>query len=58
MIFEGRYLYDNKIRGRFYAYNEWEFEWEYLFNKKWTGNGYVAKGNIIIKKTYILTLQT
>ena len=48
MIFEGQYLYNSRIRGKFYAYNKLEFEGEYLFNKKWNGNGYDAKGNIII----------
>jgi hypothetical protein len=47
MIFEGQYLYDSRIRGKFYLDNKLEFEGEYLFNKKWTGYGYDEKGNII-----------
>ena len=45
--FEGEYLYDHKLRGKFYINNKLEYEGEYLFDRKWNGKGYDGSGNII-----------
>ena len=48
ILFEGIYLYDNRIKGKEYHKNgNLDFEGEYLFNKKWNGKGYDENGNII-----------
>ena len=47
LMFEGEYLYNYKIKGKFYLNNKLEYEGEYLYNKKWNGKGYDEKGNII-----------
>ena len=45
--FEGEYLYDGYLKGKFYLKEKVEFEGEYLFDKKWNGKGYDKDGNII-----------
>ena len=40
LIFEGEYLYDDKLKGKEYINEKLEFEGEYLYNKKWNGKGY------------------
>ena len=47
MIFEGKYLYDEKIRGKRYINGNLEYEGDYLYEKKWNGKGYDENGNII-----------
>ena len=47
LIFEGEYLYDNKLKGKLYVDNKLEYEGEYLYDKKWNGKGYDKDGNII-----------
>ena len=47
LIFEGTYLYDYKLKGKFYIDGKLEFEGEYLYNKKWNGKGYDSNGNIL-----------
>jgi len=45
--FEGIFLYDFIIKGKLYINEKFEFEGEYLYNKKWNGKGYDENGNII-----------
>ena len=47
LLFEGEYLNDYKIEDKQYLKARSECEGEYLFNKKWNGKGYDAKGKII-----------
>ena len=47
LIFEGEYLYDDKLKGKLYVDNKLEYEGEYLYDKKWNGKGYDKDGNII-----------
>ena len=47
LIFEREYIYDFKLKGKYYVDNRLEFEGEFLFNKKWNGKGYDENGNII-----------
>ena len=47
MGFEGEFLYDFQIKGKFYINGKLEYEGEYLFDKKWNGKGYDEYGNII-----------
>ena len=47
LVFEGEYLYNQKLRGKSYIDNKLEFEGEYLCDKKWDGKGYDENGNII-----------
>ena len=46
IIFEGEYLYNNRIRGKEYVKGILEFEGEYL-HTKWKGKGFDKNGNII-----------
>ena len=46
-MFEGEYLYNRRIKGKFYINEVLEYEGEYLYNKKWNGKGYDENGNII-----------
>ena len=46
IIFEGEYLYNNRIRGKEYVNEILEFEGEY-FHTKWNGKGYDESGNVI-----------
>jgi len=46
IIFEGEYLYNNRIRGKEYVKGILEFKGEYL-HTKWKGKGFDKKGNII-----------
>ena len=46
LIFEGEYIYNQKLRGKAYIDNHLEFEGEYLCDKKWDGKGYDKNGNI------------
>ena len=45
--FEGQFLYDQKLKGKYYIDEILEYEGEFLFNKKWNGKGYDIKGNKI-----------
>ena len=47
LIFEGEYLYDQKIRGKAYLKGNLEYSGDYLFNRKFNGIGYDKYGNII-----------
>ena len=47
LCFEGEYLYDFKIKGKFYTKETLEYEGEFLYNKKWNGKGYDENGNIL-----------
>ena len=46
LIFEGEYLYGQRIKGKEFISERLEYEGEYLFNKKWNGKGYDENGNI------------
>ena len=46
-MFEGEYLYDNKLKGKYYNEGKLEFEGEFLYNKKWNGKGYDQNENVI-----------
>ena len=45
IIFEGEYYLDFRLKGKKYIRGLLEYEGEYLFNKKYNGIGYDAKGN-------------
>ena len=45
--FEGKYVYDYKMKGKDYTSGRLEYEGEYFYNKKWNGKGYDEKGNEI-----------
>jgi len=45
--FEGEYLYDFFLKGKYYIKEKLEFEGEYRYNKKWNGKGYDENGNLI-----------
>ena len=45
--FDGEYLYDYKIKGKYYINGILEFEGEFLYNQKWNGKGYDENGIII-----------
>ena len=45
--FEGEYLYDFKMKGKFYVNSKLEYEGDYLYNKKFNGKGYDENGNVI-----------
>ena len=47
LLFEGEYLYDFKLKGKFYLNKKLEYEGEYIFNRKWNGKGYDENGNVI-----------
>ena len=47
LIFEGEYLYNDRKRGKLYIKGKIEFEGDFLFNRKYDGNGYDEKGNIV-----------
>ena len=48
IIFEGNYLYGQRIEGKKYFNNgKIKFEGEYLFDEEWNGKEYDEKGNII-----------
>ena len=47
LIFEGEFKNDYRSKGKEFVYEKLEFEGEYLFNKKWNGNGYDGESNII-----------
>ena len=49
LIFEGEYLYDEKIKGKFFINEKLEYEGEFINFKKWNGKGFDEKGNIIYK---------
>ena len=54
--FEGEYLFDHRVRGKYYISkymnNILEYEGEYLYDKKWEGKGYDHKGNVIYELIY------
>jgi len=37
LVFEGEYLYDFRIKGKFYVNEKLEYEGDYLYNEKWNG---------------------
>ena len=43
----GQYLYNKRIKGKYYIKGILEYEGEFLFNKKWNGKGYDIYGNIL-----------
>ena len=45
--FEGEYLYNHRLKGKYYINERLEYEGEYLFNKKYNGKGYDESSNII-----------
>ena len=46
--FEGKYLYNYRIKGKkYYDNGKLEFEGDFLFGKKWNGKGYDYNGNLI-----------
>ena len=47
LIFEGKYLYNSRRKGKEYVKGKLEYEGEYLFNKKWNGKGFNENGEII-----------
>ena len=47
MIFEGEYLYNYKLKGKFFKNGKLEYEGEYMFYNKWHGKGYDEDGNVI-----------
>ena len=47
LIFEGEFLSNYKLKGKFYVNNKLEYEGEFLYNNKWNGKGYDENGNII-----------
>ena len=55
--FEGGYLYDYKIKGKYYVNEKLEYEGEYLYNKKWNGKGYDENGNILFISVKLLVLK-
>ena len=46
-IFKGEYLYNHKLRGKYYINRKLEYEGEFLYERKWNGKGYDKNGNII-----------
>ena len=47
LIFEGEYLYDFRLKVKLFKNGKFEYESEYLNNKKWNGKGFDENGNII-----------
>ena len=47
LLFEDQFLYDYRIKRKFYINRILEYEGEYLFYKKWNRKGYDENGNII-----------
>ena len=47
LTFDGKYLYDKKIKGKQYVGGKLEYEGEFLYDKKYNGKGYDKNGNII-----------
>ena len=47
LIFEGEFLYDHKLKGKYYVNRKLEYEGEFLWNRKWNGIGFDENGNII-----------
>ena len=45
--FEGIYLYNFKLKGKLYMYNNYEFEGEFLFDKEWNGKVYDENGKFV-----------
>ena len=43
LIFEGKYLYDYKLKGKYYVNGKLEYEGEYLYNNKYNWKGYDEK---------------
>ena len=44
LIFDGEYLYGQKIKGKEYKNGKLEYEGEYIQNQKWNGKGYYENG--------------
>ena len=47
LYFDGEYLYNYKIKGKYYLKGNLEFEGEFLYDNKFNGKGYDQDGNII-----------
>ena len=47
LIFKGEYLYNHKLKGKYYNNSKLEFKGEFLCDRKWDGKGYDENGNII-----------
>ena len=47
LIIEGEFLYNYKLKRKFYVNNILKYEGEYLYNIKWNRKGYNENGNII-----------
>ena len=45
--FVGEYLYDYRLKGKYYINERLEYEGEYLFNNKYNGKGYDEYVNIL-----------
>ena len=45
--FEGKCLYNYRIKGKFYINEKLEYEGEFSYNKKWYGKGFDENDNII-----------
>ena len=46
-MFEGEYLYNQRIRGREYIHKILEYEGDYSFGRKWNGKGFNVFGDVI-----------
>ena len=49
LVFEGEYFKGHKKNGKEYINQKLEFEGEYVFDKKYEGEGYDEKGNVIYR---------
>ena len=47
LIFEGEYLYSQRIKGKEFVKGKLEYEGEYLYEGKFNGKGYDENGNLI-----------
>ena len=47
--FEGEYLYDWQVKGKFYINKKLRYEGEYLYDVYWNCKGYDENGNIIFE---------
>ena len=52
-MFEGEYLYGQKLSGKFYINGKLEYEGEYLYDKKWNGKGYDENGILVFEGVYL-----
>ena len=47
IIFEGEYLYSQRIKGKEYVKGKLEYEGDYLYERKYNGKGFDENGNVI-----------